>query len=167
MVVFFVHLPNTRKTTAAKTWREFLGKFDFLGTVFLVPALVCLLLALQWGGTTYAWSSWRCILLLCIFAVFIVVWAVIQVRQGDKATVPLRILRMRSIYCATWYMFCLFGMLYIETYYVSIWFQAVKSTTAYHAGIDYLCTTVAMSLTSVSAGILVSLEKSWTFHDQW
>jgi hypothetical protein len=40
-------------------------KLDILGICLLIAAFICLTLALQWGGTTYAWSNprvWSCLL---------------------------------------------------------------------------------------------------------
>ena len=55
MAIIFVYLllqiPD-RESTKIPT-REKLSQLDATGTAFLVPGLVCLLLALQWGGLTY------------------------------------------------------------------------------------------------------------------
>ncbi|KAF3768091.1 MFS general substrate transporter [Cryphonectria parasitica EP155] len=154
VVFFLINLPS--KTPRDITWSEFLAKFDFLGTAFLLPGLVCLLLALQWGGSTYAWSDWRSILLLCLFGVCITIWMYVQVRQGDKATLPLRILKNRSMGAATWYMFCVFGALTCFTYYGSIWFQSVKQQSAYSTGIYFLAATATMSVVALCSGVLTS-----------
>ncbi len=65
--------------------RRFL-QFDPIGTILFVPAIVCLLLALQWGGTTYSWGSGRVIALFVVFAVCIVAFAAVQWWLGDDAT---------------------------------------------------------------------------------
>lgn len=154
-VLLQLRLPS-RPAGPQKTWRQILEKFDFLGTSVIVPCIVSLLLALEWGGSQYPWSNWRCILLLCVFGILIVVWVFIQIKQGDRATLPLRIISNRSMICAMWFMFTMFGVLYVIIYYVSIWFQAVKNVSAYHAGINYLTTTVSMSIMAIGSGFLVS-----------
>ena len=58
-------------------------QFDPIGTIVLVPAIICLLLALQWG-TTYACSSGRVVALLVVFAVCIVAFAAVQWWVGDN-----------------------------------------------------------------------------------
>jgi hypothetical protein len=136
---FLVQLPRQPAQNAAISWRQFVQKIDLLGNMILLPALVCLLLALQWGGTTYAWNSWRCILLLCIFGILSLVWAYIQARGGENSTVPKRLLKERSIVAATWFAFCLFGMLFVQSYYVPIWFQGAGGDSAYTAGISKWC----------------------------
>lgn len=61
-----------------------LATIDFIGVGLLCALFVCLLLALQWGGTTYAWSDsivWGCLLgaglMGCLFVV-------LQIRLGDR-----------------------------------------------------------------------------------
>jgi hypothetical protein len=93
--------------------------FDPLGTLLLVPAIICLLLALQWGGSRYAWNSGRVIALLVVFAVLILGFTVTQYFMQNNATVPPRILKQRSIGCGALYAFCAGAALFIITYYVS------------------------------------------------
>ncbi len=66
--------------------RQRVLQFDPIGIVLFVPSVICLLLALQWGGTIYPWNSGRVIALLVVFAVSIVAFTAVQWRLGDNAT---------------------------------------------------------------------------------
>jgi len=66
--------------------RQRVLQFDPVGIVLFVPSVICLLLALQWGGTIYPWNSGRVITLLVVFAVSIVAFATVQWKLGDSAT---------------------------------------------------------------------------------
>lgn len=55
-VVFFCLEVPDRDTTKLP-WTQKLLQLDGLGTATLIPGVVSLLLALQWGGQTYAVSS--------------------------------------------------------------------------------------------------------------
>jgi hypothetical protein len=57
MVVIALCLKVADQDTTKFSWREKLAQFDAPGTTFLIPGVVCLLLALQWGGQTYAVSK--------------------------------------------------------------------------------------------------------------
>lgn len=144
-------------TGPTKTARQLLKKLDLLGTFFLFPAIVCLLLALEWGGSKYPWNDWSIVVLLYTFAVAICLWAYVQYRLGDNATVPLRIARMRSMGAGMWVSFCISGVVSWVVQYVPIWFQAVRSTSAYQSGINFLPATGAQALLAVMSGFFVSL----------
>ncbi|KAM0258570.1 hypothetical protein ACHAQJ_003741 [Trichoderma viride] len=95
-VLFLVKIPSDPSRKSKGTLKGFLDRFDLIGTLVLIPWVICLLLALQWGGSEYTWNSWRIILLLVFFAVLFVLWLFIQYKEGNKATLPLRIVQQRS-----------------------------------------------------------------------
>ncbi len=154
--IFLVQLPSRPKNQTPTTWRQAVSKLDVKGNLFLLPCVISLLLALQWGGTAHPWNSWRIALLLCIFSIFGVGWSVVQFLGGDNATIPMRLLKKRSILAAMWFALCLFGMLFVQSYYIPIWFQAVRGNSAYKAGLNMLAYTVAMTVGFPLAGIFVS-----------
>ena len=157
-ILFLVKLPPNPVAQKSKpTLKGFLEKFDLLGTLILMPWVICLLLALQWGGSKYAWSNWRIILLLTLFSVLLVIWTVIQIREGDKATVPAKIITQRSMASGVWFMFCTFSNFFIIVYYIPIWFQTVRDYSAYQSGINFLTTSAAMSITVIIAGVTVCI----------
>ena len=63
MAVILFLLKPSEPSQKGLTIREQLAKLDLLGELFLLPCIVCLLLALQWGGSLYAWSDGRIIAL--------------------------------------------------------------------------------------------------------
>ena len=75
-------------------------ELDLLGTFFLIPAVVCLLLALQWGGTEHPWNSPTIIGLFVGFGVMAIIFVGIQLWKGDKGTLPPRLFKNRDVLCA-------------------------------------------------------------------
>ena len=71
--------------------------------------------------------------------------------------VPPKILRQRSIITAAWFSACLGGSFFVLIYYVPIWFQAIKGTTATESGIRNLPMILSLVLMSILSGIAVSL----------
>lgn len=143
-MVFFLNIPAPTKTTENGTpdgqktnnLASLLQNIDWQGTILIVPAIICLLLALQWGGEKYPWSNWRLVLLLCLFGVLIIIWTYVQVQLGDRATVPLRLLRQRVISFGSIYVMSAYGSVVLILYYVPIWFQAVRGLSPSRSGID-------------------------------
>ncbi|KAI8957488.1 major facilitator superfamily domain-containing protein [Daldinia sp. FL1419] len=156
VVIFLVKLPSQQNVARSKGVRQVVEKFDLLGTVIFMPSIICLLLALEWGGLTYAWSNWRIILCLSLFGVSFIAWLYVQHVKGDRGTLPLRILKQRSVSGGLFYTFGRFASLYLVIYYTPIWFQAVKDTTAEQSGINFLASSGPMALTAVFSGILTT-----------
>jgi MFS family permease len=102
-----------RKSQTETTWRQKLESMDPIGTAVFVPAIVCCLLALQWGGTKYAWGNWRIILLFVLFGILVIVFVAIQNWKGDNATVPPRIIKQRTMAASAWFALCLGGAFFI------------------------------------------------------
>ncbi|KAI8161523.1 Efflux pump aflT [Colletotrichum sp. SAR 10_65] len=159
MVILFVKPP--KKTGETKAIGPLLKSMDPLGNALLMPLMVCFLLALQWGGTVYAWSNWRIILCLCLFGVLLIVWLYVQYRRGDEATLPVRLMRQRSVASGTLFMLGTNGTVFVIVYYVSFWFQAVKDVTAEQSGINFLASSLSVSVSSIASGFLVSKIGYW------
>ncbi|KAK0731966.1 major facilitator superfamily transporter [Lasiosphaeris hirsuta] len=147
--------PPSRDEVSA-TWREKMAQMDLLGTAVLVPGTVCLLLALQWGGSVHAWNSPTLIGLLVTMAVAAVCFIGIQIWKQDQGTVPPRIAKQRSVACSTIYVFCAGGALNLFQYFPPIWFQAIKGMTAFDSGTRILPTTLGTVVFSLVAGFGVS-----------
>jgi MFS family permease len=143
-------------TTPAAIW-QFLRRFDPWGTIVFMPAIISLLLALQWGGTTYPWNSWRVILLFCIFGVLTIIFIYDQTRQQDLATVPPRIFLKRSVWSAGFFATLIGGSALGSIYYLPLWFQAVKDASATRSGIMNLPMLISLILFSVIVGGIVTL----------
>lgn len=118
--------------------------------------MVCLLLALQWGGQQYDWSDRRIIALLTVFGVLLVVFIAIQFWQQESATVPPRIARQRTIAAGAFYSFTLGSSFMMVVYYLSIWFQAIKGDTAIRSGYSTLPFILSLVVASIFSGVLVN-----------
>ena len=95
----------------------------------------------------------RIIALFVIFGVLAIGFAIIQMWKQDNATVPPRVLKKRSIAFATWFIFCLGASFFVLIYFIPIWFQAIKGTTAVGSGIRNLPMILGLVLVSILAGI--------------
>jgi MFS family permease len=117
-VFIFSVTPPKRVGDTSTSFSDLLQTLDLIGLAALIPSVVCLLLALQWGGINYTWSDARIIALLVVFAALGVTFIVIEFWQGEKAMLPSRIFTQRSISYASLYGFCSSGAIYVLTYYL-------------------------------------------------
>ena len=71
---------------------------DGIGTVVFLGSVSTLLLALQWAGQKFRWGDAKIIGLFICSGSLAIIFCVLQWRRGEYATIPLRVLRKRSIY---------------------------------------------------------------------
>jgi hypothetical protein len=131
--------------------------FDFLGPVIFIPAVVCLLLALQWRGSQYPWKSPIIIALLSAFCVIITIWAFIQLPMGERATIPTRLITQRTVLFSSMYFFFLYAAFVILVFYLPLYFQAVRGATSLGSSIETLPLIVTVTISSIVGGVLVSI----------
>jgi len=60
-------------------------QFDPLGNILFIGWVISLLLALQWGGTTYPYSDGRIITLFTLFGLLLIAFIVVELYNGEKA----------------------------------------------------------------------------------
>lgn len=115
----FLFTPPVREGLANLTLRQKLEKFDLTGTAAFIPAVLSLLLALQWGGDKYRWSDYRIVVLLLLFVLLSAVFIGIQIYKQDNATLPPRIMAQRSIAAGALFSMCLGAAFFMLVFYVS------------------------------------------------
>jgi len=57
---------------------------DWEGMVLFLVACVCIILALSWGGATYAWNSPQIIVLLIVGAAFVALFLVVEMGMEEN-----------------------------------------------------------------------------------
>lgn len=83
-----------------------LKRIDIVGTALLIPAVVCIVLAFQWGGSVYVWKDAKIVALIVLGILLAFGFAIIQGRKGENSGIPPRILVKRSVACATLFNIC-------------------------------------------------------------
>ncbi|KFY49808.1 hypothetical protein V495_00459 [Pseudogymnoascus sp. VKM F-4514 (FW-929)] len=154
-LVFFLKLKKKAKRKEQPFWVTF-KHLDPLGTAIFVPAIICLLLALQWGGVNYPWSNGRIIALFVLFGITLIVFIWLQIWLKDDATVPARIASQRTIASSVLFGLCIGGSFFIYVYFIPIWFQAILGTSAIGAGVDSLPLILAQVFAIIVSGGLVT-----------
>lgn len=120
IVVIFFSIEHLRKADSTHLARkDIFKKVDWVGFGINVPMTLTLVLALQWGGTIYAWNNWRVVLLLVLASVLLVIFLSWERRVLEGSMVPLKLLKQRSVALASIITFCDFAHLAIAAYYVS------------------------------------------------
>uniref|UniRef100_A0A093XFF2 Putative HC-toxin efflux carrier TOXA n=1 Tax=Talaromyces marneffei PM1 TaxID=1077442 RepID=A0A093XFF2_TALMA len=168
VIIWILHIPHGTNASGIPWWRR-IGELDLVGASLLIPAIICLILALQWGGNTYPWRNSRIIGLFVGFGVMAILFVTSQIylesnsaRSGTKdgrsgkATLPPWILMQRSMCSAAIFAFFFSGGFFLLVYYLPIFFQCAKGSSALTSGLQVLPFMLATVISSVSVGILVT-----------
>ena len=107
-ITFFlilIFLKMKREERQSMTMIKQLKQLDLPGAGALIASLCCLFLSLQWGGQSRPWNSPTIIGLLTSFGILFTLFCIIQWKMGENATIPLRVLRQRSILFGSLFLF--------------------------------------------------------------
>ncbi|KAI0390137.1 major facilitator superfamily transporter [Xylariaceae sp. FL0594] len=152
LVLFVLKIKPPKHEPAS--FAKVLWSLDLLGLVFFLPSIVSFLLAMQWGGIEYSWSDWRVIVVLVFFAVLFVAFLVDQALMGANATIPARFAKQRTIAAVCWYNIFTFGSFNTAFYFMPLYFQGIKATTAEESGVRTIPLVVVQVIVIVITGIV-------------
>ncbi|CAO2650657.1 Nn.00g019490.m01.CDS01 [Neocucurbitaria sp. VM-36] len=157
LAVVFFFFTNPERQYNHLTVKERLKNIDIAGAIFLICAIVSLLLALQWGGFTYTWSNSKVWGTLLGFGLILAVFISIQIYQKDRATIPIRVFKQRTVFVSCIYSTLLSMALYSHIFYLPFYFQAIKDTTAEQSGIRTIAYLVSITCSSIVIGGLITV----------
>ena len=118
LIFFFANVNRNTSDTVDQSIMSRILQLDIYGTAIFIPAVVCLLLALQWGGADYPWKSSKVIGLFCGFGAMIVIFIAVQLWQGDKGTLPPRLFKNRNVLSAMLFAFFFGAGFFVLVYYI-------------------------------------------------
>ncbi|RAL01132.1 MDR family MFS transporter [Aspergillus ibericus CBS 121593] len=146
---FFLRIPSP------KVDKERIKNFDILGAITLIGGTVCLLLAISWGGNTFAWSDPRVIGCFVGGFALLVIFVVWEHWAKDPLLPPV-FLRSRAIiaifFAEFFYGANLLGMMY----YVPEFFQLVYGDSATISGVALLPMMLGLAIGNPIAGWVTS-----------
>ncbi|ROW03612.1 hypothetical protein VPNG_07165 [Cytospora leucostoma] len=155
--IVLLHIPNeVPKKSPGSVLQNIHHHLDLLGFALFAPAIVMLLLALQFGGNEYPWNSSQVIGLFCGAGAIFIVWMVWNYHKGADALLPVAIIRRRVIWMSGVNYTFLLSTLFGASYFLPIYFQAVKGVSAVLSGVYLLATILPQLLSAVIGGTLVS-----------
>lgn len=130
--------------------KERIGRLDLIGAGLFIPAVIMLLMALQWGGLTYPWNSGRIIGLLVGGSILVIIFGVWQWHKGGDAMIPPPILLQRSVFFACLTAMMSMGTMVLLGTWMPEWFQAIKGVSPVQSGINLLPSMIAQVIASVA-----------------
>jgi MFS family permease len=156
-LVLFFHPPKSRPNTDSAPSQSLLQKLNCLdlpGCAIFVPSIVMFFLALQWGGSEYAWSSATIIGLFTGFGLSIALFIAWEIYRGDTAMIPFKLLKGRSIALSICFALLVMGGYIVPVYYLPEWFQIVRGASPMRSGVMLLPSVVTQVFAAMVSGVL-------------
>jgi EmrB/QacA subfamily drug resistance transporter len=151
VVIKLLHLPHTKGS-----FKEKIGRVDFLGSLTLVCGLVLVLLPLNWGGSTYAWNSPIVIGMFCAGVAVLGLFLLVEWKQAAEPIIPFRLFATRTN-CAVFATCFFLGMGFFGImFFMPLYFQIVRQESATSSGLELLPLIVGLLIASIGSGFLVS-----------
>ncbi|KAF3402031.1 Efflux pump roqT [Penicillium rolfsii] len=148
--------------SSSESWTAKIRSFDWIGLLLWAPFTVCLLLILQFGGASYAWNSPYLIALYILTVIFLTSFIYSQIFLGQKATVPPRIMKQRSMVWGSLYEFLIGGLSQMVQYFLPIFFQTVQRKSALTSGTSILPLLLSYTLTLTLTGLATTAVGKYT-----
>ncbi|KAF3916148.1 hypothetical protein AA313_de0203761 [Arthrobotrys entomopaga] len=133
VTVIYLRLPAPKVATM-----ERLKNLDYVGMLTMPGATVCLLLALQWGGNTFAWSDGRVIGCFVGSAALFAIFLVNIFKFAKDPLLPAYFFTNRTILAINAAEFCFGANLVGMMYYVPQFFQIIFGDSALISGVGLI-----------------------------
>ncbi|MFB9073119.1 MDR family MFS transporter [Citricoccus parietis] len=141
----YLHLPHVQRK----------AKIDYAGIITLTGALVTILLATSWGGTTFPWNSAEVIGLYIAGAVFLALFIPIELK-AEEPVLPLRLFR-NSIFTFSNIASLAVAMgMFGAIFYVPVYAQGVLGVNATTSGAIMIPMSAAMIVVGILVGLLIT-----------
>lgn len=132
-----------------------LRDIDWLGTLLVLAAVTCLVLATTWGGYERGWSDPSVIACLVVFGVLIPITACWEWYLGDAAMLAPVLFKRRNLVLLAISAISARWIMLVPTYYLPIYYQAALGHSATQSGLDLLPLMLSTVFTLIASGIIV------------
>lgn len=151
LAIILLRIPEQTPKAGARTILPHLHRYlHLVGFALFAPAVLQLLLALQYGGNEYAWNFSRVIGLLCGSGVTFIVWILWNRSKGEDDLLPHAMIGKMEVWTSGVYQGFLMAAVYVGIYFLPIYFQAINDATPMMSGV-YLLPTILPQLVMAGA----------------
>lgn len=145
VILAFLHLQHQRRD----------AKIDIFGIITLTAALVTILLATTWGGTTYPWDSPTIIGMYVVGAALLAAFIVIETKVPEPV-IPLRLFANSVFTFANIASFGVAVAMFGAIFYIPVYAQGVMKVDATNSGLITMPLMLAMVVMGILSGLVVT-----------
>lgn len=129
---------------------------DIVGFLLFAPAAILFLLGLHFGGNEYSWNSAVIILIFVGACLLFALFFMFEGQKGADALLPISILCRRVVWCSCLVMSFSMATIFCTSYFLPVYFQAVKQVKPIESGVYLMPNIVSQLLGGIISGFLVS-----------
>ncbi|OHF04572.1 efflux pump [Colletotrichum orchidophilum] len=158
VLLLTIRIPDHRSPEIASgqtRLKTIVSKLDLTGFLLFAGFAIMIELALSWGGSDYPWSSPTAIGLFCGAGVSLAIFVAWEHRVGDDAMIPGSVACRSEVWSASLYLGFFSGALLCFSYYMPIYFQAVKGASALMSGVYLLSGILPQLVMAILSGALI------------
>ena len=137
-----------------------LAKFDFLGSLLSIGAIVCLIMGINFGGVLYDWNSGPIIALFVISGVLFIVFAIQQTftifTTEDNRLFPVHLVQRKEPVLLFIAGASGGAAIYLVLYYIPLYFQFTRGDSAIKAAVRLLPFVFILSAMVLSNGFFMA-----------
>ncbi|KAH8705495.1 putative MFS transporter [Talaromyces proteolyticus] len=152
LIFFFldIHNPRTKFMDGIKA-------IDWTGSVSILGLTLMLLLGLNFGGSTFAWSSPQVICLIVLGSLMSLVFIYCEKKLAKYPLMPLSVFKTSSNVACFVIAFCQGAVFMGGEYYLPLYFQSTKAASPLQSGLLILPIVLMTAFSAALTGYLIHL----------
>ncbi|KAK2609861.1 hypothetical protein N8I77_003338 [Diaporthe amygdali] len=135
-------LPNHIDPRPGILLRARFAEIDYIGNILLIGVLICFILAINWGGVIYPWSSGQVIGCFCGSGVLLILLAIQQVctiaTTPARRIIPVQIFSNSTVLLLVACCASAGASAFVPIYFIPTFFQFTRGDSALDAGVRLL-----------------------------
>ncbi|KAJ3052147.1 hypothetical protein HDU99_008239, partial [Rhizoclosmatium hyalinum] len=147
----YLHFPAPEGSISEK-----IKRIDFWGIILMFATTVCLLCALQLGGSTWPWDSWQIIILFILCVVFFAAFVYVELMVAREPMIPASLFVNANVASFLVVAVMLGASFFSGSYYISLFFQVVNGLSATDAGLQTIPMVFGLVILSIASGQIAS-----------
>jgi EmrB/QacA subfamily drug resistance transporter len=144
-ILAYLHIPHVPRR----------HKLDYVGFVALPIALVAVLLATTWGGTTYPWDSWQ-IVSLYAAGVVVLIGFLVNEYYAAEPVLPLRLWKNSVFTLSNVSNMAIAMTMFGAIFFIPVYAQGVIGVNVTNSGAVLIPLTASMIVVSIVVGRLIT-----------
>lgn len=141
-------------------FKERASEMDYAGIILQMGALTCFVLAINWGGVTYAWNSGTIIGLFVASGVLFILLGIQQVftifTTLSRRIIPVQFFKSRTVLILFAVTAASGASAFVPIYFVPIFFQFTRGDNPLQAGVRLLPLIIVMVVSVFANGALLT-----------